>query len=150
MTIYDTTGKKILPEEWNPELSKSYRYVQAPSYNNSLGLLKFNFPNRHSVYLHDTNHREYFSREYKALSSGCVRVENPLDLGNQILAHETEDWKRSTIDTLIKRKNTKVISIKHNIGIYLLYWTNWSEKNKLVFREDIYNLDLKLYEALRN
>lgn len=150
MTIYDTTGKKILPEEWNPELSKSYRYVQAPSYNNSLGLLKFNFPNRHSVYLHDTNHREYFSREYKALSSGCVRVENPLDLGNEILAHETEDWKRSTIDTLIKRKNTKVISIKHNIGIYLLYWTNWSEKNKLVFREDIYNLDLKLYEALRN
>lgn len=150
MTIYDTTGKKIAPEEWKPELSKSYRYVQAPSYNNSLGLLKFNFPNRHSVYLHDTNHRDYFAREYKALSSGCVRVENPLDLGNEILAHEIDNWKKSTIDTLIKRKNTKIISIKHNIGVYLLYWTNWSENNKLIFREDIYSLDKKLYEALRN
>jgi murein L,D-transpeptidase YcbB/YkuD len=150
MTIYNSSGQKILPEEWNPELSKSYRYVQAPSYNNSLGLVKFNFPNRHSVYLHDTNHREYFSREFKALSSGCVRVENPLELTNEILAHEINDWERATIDTLINRKKTKVVPIKHNISVYLFYWTNWSENNRLIFRDDIYNLDLKLYEALRN
>lgn len=150
MSIYDKSGQKIEAEDWNPELSKTYRYVQSPSRNNSLGLIKFNFPNRHSVYLHDTNHRDYFSREYKALSSGCVRVENPLDLSHEILAHEVDDWKKSTIDTLINRKNTKIIPIKHNINVLLLYWTNWSDNNKLVFREDIYSLDQKLYEALRN
>lgn len=150
MTIYDSTGQKVVPEEWNPELSKTYRYVQAPSYHNSLGVLKFNFPNRHSVYLHDTNHRDYFTRDYKALSSGCVRVEKPLELGEKILAHENEDWNKSTIDTLLKRKNTKIIPIKHTINVLLLYWTNWSNGNQLIFRDDIYNHDKKLYEALRN
>ena len=150
MSIYDKSGQKIEAEDWNPELSKTYRYVQSPSRNNSLGLIKFNFPNRHSVYLHDTNHRDYFSREYKALSSGCVRVENPLELGNEILAHEIENWNKSEIDTLIKRKNTKIITLKHNISVLLLYWTNWSDNNKLIFREDIYNLDKDLYKALRN
>lgn len=150
MTIYDSTGQKVLPEEWNPELSKTYRYVQAPSYQNSLGVLKFNFPNKHLVYLHDTNHRDYFTRDYKALSSGCVRVENPLDLGEKILTHENKDWNRATMDTLLKRKNTKIIPIKHNISVLLLYWTNWSNGNQLIFRDDIYNHDKKLYEALRN
>lgn len=150
MTIYSKSGEKIAAEDWNPELSKSYRYVQAPSYNNSLGQLKFNFPNKHSVYLHDTNHRDYFSREYKALSSGCVRVENPLALGEKILEHENKEWQKSEIDTILKRKNTKIIPIKNNINVLLLYWTNWSDGNQLIFREDIYNLDKILYDKLRN
>lgn len=150
MNIYDSTGQKVQPENWNPELSKTYRYVQAPSYNNSLGVLKFNFPNRHSVYLHDTNHRDYFTRDYKALSSGCVRVEKPTDLADKILAHEKDNWNKSTIDTLLKRKNTKIIPIKHDINVLFLYWTNWSNGNQLIFRDDIYSLDKKLYNALRN
>src|SRR5690606_209853 len=128
---------------------KTYRYVQSPSRNNSLGLIKFNFPNRHSVYLHDTNHRDYFSREYKALSSGCVRVENPLDLSHEILAHEVDDWKKTTINTLINKKNTLTTPYKDNINVIHLYWTKWTDNNKLYYREDIYSLDQTLYEALR-
>ncbi|WP_130735344.1 murein L,D-transpeptidase [Flavobacterium sp. J27] len=150
LTIYDSSGSVITPEEWNPENSKSYRYVQVSGYNNSLGLVKFNFPNRHTVYLHDTNHRDYFSREYRALSSGCVRVENPLILAEKILLHEDEGWTSKEIDTIISKKNIKTIPVKNDINVYLLYWTNWLDKDELQFREDIYNLDKNLYTALRN
>lgn len=152
MTIYDASGKVVSPGNWNPTKARTYRYVQAPSYNNSLGVVKFNFPNKHAVYLHDTNHRDFFTREFKALSSGCVRVEKPVNLAKKILEHEQkeEDWNISEVDSILSRKNTKVVSVKHHVNVYLFYWTNWSEKNQLIFREDIYGLDNKLYEALRN
>lgn len=150
MTIYDSTGNVVTPEEWDPENSKTYRYVQVSGYNNSLGLVKFNFPNRHTVYLHDTNHRDYFSREYRALSSGCVRVENPLILAEKILFNEDEGWTTKEIDSIINKKNIKTVPIKNTINVYLLYWTNWLDKEGLQFREDIYNLDKNLYTALRN
>ena len=150
MTIYDSTGNVVTPQEWDPENSKSYRYVQVSGYNNSLGLVKFNFPNRHSVYLHDTNHRDFFSREYRALSSGCVRVENPLLLAEKILHNEDEGWETKEIDSLISKKNIKTVPIKNSINVYIFYWTNWYTKEGLQFREDIYNLDQKLYASLRN
>lgn len=150
LTIYDSTGQVVTPEEWNSDASKSYRYVQVSGYNNSLGLVKFNFPNRHTVYLHDTNHRDYFSREYRALSSGCVRVENPLLLAEKILFNEDEGWTSEEIDSIINKKNIKTVPIKNTINVYLLYWTNWLNKDGLQFREDIYHLDKKLYAALRN
>ncbi len=152
ISIYDSKGQLVSPENWNPSKSKSYRYVQIPGSDNSLGLVKFNFPNRHSVYLHDTNHRDFFVREYRALSSGCVRIENPLQLSETILKKEDEKiWNSSEIDTIINRKATKFIPLKKsNINIYLFYWTSWSNNEGLQFREDIYNLDSKLFKALRN
>ncbi|MFT6638579.1 MAG: murein L,D-transpeptidase YcbB/YkuD [Flavobacterium sp.] len=152
ISIYDSKGQIVLPDNWEPSKSKSYRYVQTSGYDNSLGLVKFNFPNRHSVYLHDTNHRDYFVREYRALSSGCVRIENPLQLSETILKKEDDKkWKNSEIDTIINKKQTKYIPIKKlNVNVYLFYWTSWSNKEGLQFREDIYNLDSKLFAALRN
>lgn len=152
ITIYNKDKEIISSEDWDPEKAKSYRYVQVPGYNNSLGLVKFNFSNRHSVYLHDTNHRDYFVRDYKALSSGCVRIEKPLELTEIILKHEDKNkWNTSEIDSIIKKKSTKYIPLKNlDIKIYLFYWTSWYTKEGLQFREDIYNLDKKLYKALRN
>jgi murein L,D-transpeptidase YcbB/YkuD len=152
ISIFDKEGNQIEPTDWKPEKSKSYRYVQAASYDNSLGLVKLNFPNRHAVYLHDTNHRDYFVKEYRALSSGCVRIENPLQLTEKILLKEDEKWTTAEIDSLIVRKKTKVVSLKNSkINVYLFYWTSWLDKNnKLQFREDVYNLDKDLFQQLRN
>src|SRR5690606_842928 len=80
MKIYDSDSNEVMPEEWIPEKAKSYRYVQGSGTNNALGSIKFNFNNRFSVYLHDTNHRGTFGRSRRALSSGCVRVDKPFDL----------------------------------------------------------------------
>ncbi|RYD69528.1 MAG: murein L,D-transpeptidase, partial [Sphingobacteriales bacterium] len=70
-------GEEITAEEWDPAIADHYVYVQSPGDHNSLGRIKFNFQNGFYVYLHDTNHKEYFSKGYRALSSGCVRVQDP-------------------------------------------------------------------------
>lgn len=151
ITILNSKKDTIKPKDWNPEKYKSYRYVQSPGYNNSLGLVKFNFPNKYMVYLHDTNHRDYFSRSYRALSSGCVRIEDPLPFAKTILmADDEEMWKESEIDTIIKKAKTKVVPIKINVKVFQLYYTCWVENKQIVYCPDIYKLDDELYEKLRN
>ena len=149
ITIFDKSGNEINPEEWLPEKANQYKYVQKPSYNNSLGLVKFNFANRHSVYLHDTNHRDYFVKTYRSLSSGCVRVEKPLVLTKQILTEiNPEKWNGAEIDSIIKNEKTKTVSVKDTVNIYIFYWTSWMKNGKLQFRDDIYNLDKELFLKL--
>lgn len=192
ITIYKGTNTIVSPYEWNPEKAESYRYVQTPGYDNSLGVVKFNFPNHHSVYLHDTNHRDYFDYKYRALSSGCVRVQYPVVLAKKILEDQDNGrWKsietirkeraekeaklkrnknykpakltpeeleakqkflaeeKDEIDEIIAKKETYYIKVKQPIYIHQLYWTSWSDKKGLQFRDDIYNLDKVLYEKLR-
>jgi len=147
MTIYH--GSTIVsPEEWNPAKAKSYRYVQKPGAFNSLGLVKIMFPNRFSVYLHDTNSRGYFSRENRSLSSGCIRVQDPFVL-TEYLLDDPEKWTQETIKEVIDKGETKNVSFTKEIYLHLLYWTAWSEGNTLQFRSDIYNLDAELYKKLR-
>jgi murein L,D-transpeptidase YcbB/YkuD len=151
ITIYNSQGQEVSPQSWNPAKAKSYRYVQKPGPENSLGLVKFNFVNRHSVYLHDTNHRDYFSKTFRSLSSGCVRVENPMVLTKQILTEiNPEKWSGGEIDSILKQEKTKTVSVKDTVNIYLFYWTSWLENGKLQFRDDIYELDKALFEKLRN
>lgn len=147
ITIYNWKGDTIPPEKWNPAKYNSYRYVQRPGDDNALGNVKFNFPNRYTVYLHDTNHREYFTKNKRSLSSGCVRVEDPLPLAEYMIADE-----KITLDSIQKIVATKTTTrfwLKEKIKIYQLYWTAWSDNGQLIFRDDIYNLDSALYDALR-
>ena len=151
ITIFDSAGREVDPKAWNENKPHSYRYVQSPGYNNSLGLMKILFPNHHSVYLHDTNHRNYFGRSNRSLSSGCVRIENPLELAQHILSDTTStNWSKEKIDSIIETKKTINIKIAKKYALYQWYWTAWSEKNQLLFRADIYNLDSDLYAKLRN
>lgn len=150
ITIFNRNGEVVSPNNWNPENAKNYRYVQKTGYNNSLGLVKFNFKNNHLVFLHDTNHRDYFGLENKALSSGCVRVEHPLDLAKKILENQGDLDATKTVDALIEKGDYKTVSLEKKVGIYLFYWTSWKSKNGLEFRDDIYNYDEKLYSLLQN
>lgn len=149
ITIYNSKGQVVDPQKWNPKNPRAYRYVQAPGYYNSLGVVKFNFPNHYTVYLHDTNHRDYFGKQYRSLSSGCVRVEDPLPLAEYML-NDSIKWNRAKIDTLVATKKTTTINLKQKIRLHQLYWTAWKERNgDLEFRPDIYNLDEDLYQKLR-
>nr|WP_294786531.1 L,D-transpeptidase family protein [uncultured Flavobacterium sp.] len=149
ITIYDTSGNVVDPSSWNENKPNNYRYVQSPGYSNSLGLMKILFPNHHSVYLHDTNHRNIFGRNNRSMSSGCVRVENPLELAQHILDVDG-NWPQDRIDTIIASKKTMSFKITKKYALYQWYWTAWSKKNQLLFRADIYNLDSDLYAKLRN
>lgn len=148
LTIYE--GSTVVsPADWIPSKGRSYRYVQAPGNSNSLGLVKIMFPNRFSVYLHDTNSRGYFNRENRSLSSGCVRVQNPFEL-TEYLLDDSENWNKEKIDEVLAESKTKNVNITKPIYLHILYWTAWSDKNLLLFRDDIYGLDADLYKKLRN
>lgn len=149
ITIYDKNGKEVDVSNWNPEKALNYRYVQSPGTYNSLGMVKIMFPNNYTVYLHDTNHREYFDKTNRSLSSGCVRVQNPLELTEYLLDDKT-NWNLEKITETLKKEKTQNAKIKNNIAIYQLYWTAWSHDNTLQFRPDIYTLDNALYLKLRD
>lgn len=149
ITVYDSIGNVISPDNWQIDSASKYRYVQSPGTFNSLGMVKLNFPNRFTVYLHDTNHRDFFEKNYRSLSSGCVRVDNPLEL-TQYLLNDVKKWNLDSITGILKNGKTKYVNIKKKVNIQLLYWTAWSEKKKLIFRDDIYNLDADLYSKLGN
>jgi murein L,D-transpeptidase YcbB/YkuD len=147
--IYNSKGNKVDPAKWDEKRPNGYRYVQEPGYYNSLGVVKINFPNHHSVYLHDTNHRNLFERNNRSLSSGCIRIQEPLELV-QLLLDNPKQYSKDKIDSIVSTKKTLFIGIKKRYAIYLWYWTAWSENNELIFRNDIYNLDADLYAQLRN
>jgi murein L,D-transpeptidase YcbB/YkuD len=145
--VFDSNGNEVAANNWKLSSAKGYRYVQTPGTFNSLGMVKFSFPNRFSIYLHDTNHRDFFGKQKRSLSSGCVRVQNPLELAEYLLGDKS-NWNTRKIAEILQSKKTKNIKIKNEVDIHILYWTAWSEKHTLIFRDDIYNLDAELYQKL--
>ncbi len=137
--------KEVNPWQWDPEKATDYKYVQDPGYENALGIVKFNFPNNHSVYMHDTNHRDYFKFDYRALSSGCVRIEKPISLSKKILEEQDDNKWETEVDSILKKKKTKIIKVKTEIFVHQLYWTSFMKGNQIHFRDDIYNMDKMLF-----
>ena len=125
-------NKEVNPYSWKMADAKKYKYVQKPGRNNSLGSMKINFPNNHSVYLHDTNHRDYFNFTFRSLSSGCVRLEKPLEMASYLINDE-EKWDLQTIidttdikyynklkkekEILLAQKNSKLLAKNPNLVI---------------------------------
>ena len=96
LVILNNKNKEVNPYSWKKEDANKYKYVQNPGRNNSLGLMKINFPNKYSVYLHDTNHRDFFAFTFRSLSSGCVRLEKPLEMAAYVL-NDTTKWSLKRI-----------------------------------------------------
>jgi murein L,D-transpeptidase YcbB/YkuD len=146
ITVYDNKGEVVKADDWKASIAQSYRYVQSPGTYNSLGMVKIIFPNRFSVYLHDTNHPDYFDKTYRSLSSGCVRVEDPLGLVTFLL--DDIQYSEDKISEILKNEEPKKVKINTPTYLHLWYWTAWSENGKLIFRDDIYHLDEDLYQKL--
>lgn len=124
-----------------------YRLVQMPGPLNALGQVKFMFPNRYDVYLHDTPARELFKEEDRAFSSGCIRVADPMALAEYLLADQGID--RATIDQWLAEGAIKTVNLKTAMPIHIEYWTAWVDREgTLHFRKDVYNRDAPLIAAL--
>ena len=139
--------------DWN-QLNESYfpyRLRQEPTVNNALGQIKFMFPNKLNVYLHDTPLKELFQHQRRSFSSGCVRVEKPIDLASYLLGVD-DVWNRQKLSRILKEENRmpKVILLKSPISVYLLYQTAWVEgEDNVHFRNDIYRRDQALAQHLK-
>ncbi|MCP5158176.1 MAG: L,D-transpeptidase family protein [Gammaproteobacteria bacterium] len=150
--IYNSAGKEINPGSVNwTEVSASnfnYRLRQDAGPRNALGGIKFMFPNRHSIYLHDTPSRELFSRNRRTYSSGCIRISKPVELAEYLLKHDPK-WNKETIKTASTSGKQKIVHLPEDVPVYLLYWTAWVDENGLLnFRDDIYKRDKPLVRAL--
>ena len=130
-----------------------YKVVQGSGDDNALGVLKFNFPNKYSVYLHDTNQRYLFSNKKRALSHGCVRVQAWDSLAIFILRNDSLRGKNAvpvdSLKTWLATKQKKYIPVRKPIPLFIRYFTcDVNAEGKLVFYEDIYEEDMKLRETI--
>ena len=150
--VLDQQGRQVDPDsvDWSAYTGKNFPYTlqQEPGPDNALGRIKFVFPNSHFVYLHDTPHRELFGREERTFSSGCIRIEKPLELA-ELLLNDTEKWSRQKIEEAIATNKTQSVYLPHPVTIMLLYWTVIIEPDGIVnFRKDIYNRGNGVLNAL--
>ncbi len=125
-----------------------YSFVRSPGKGNPLGTVKFIFPNRHAVYMHDTPSKKYFKRRVRTFSHGCIRLAQPQKL-LELLSNNFTDIDYDNIKKLQKNAENKSISLSDKIPVYIRYYTAWSdEKGNVSFRNDIYGYDAIQYKIM--
>lgn len=155
-TVYQSWGENrrvIDPAtvDWQQVSTRHFPYyfVQSPGPQNALGQVKFMFPNRFDVYLHDTPVRELFQRAERSFSSGCVRVDGALELAGLLLGWD-RGWTRDEIDAIVATGERRVVNLKTPVPIHVVYATAWVESDgQLQLRRDIYRRDTLLADALQ-
>jgi len=135
--------------DWTSVTARTFRYQlrQDPGPTNSLGRVKFMFPNEFNVSLHDTPARELFARTARSFSSGCIRLERPLDLAAYLL-RDLPSWTPEAVNDAVARLRDHTVRLSTPMPIHLLYWTAWVEDDRIHFRPDIYQRDPPLAAAL--
>lgn len=136
--------------DWPAASARSFRYRlrQDPGPANPLGRIKFMFPNKFAVYLHDTPSKRLFGLKRRGYSSGCIRIEKPIDLAEYVLRDQA-CWSRENLLKAIDTGRRLVLPVKAEIDIHIMYWTAWVDrKGDLQFRKDIYERDRPLSDAL--
>lgn len=138
-----SNGRKLDPKKvrWNSSQPYKLSYRQQPGSRNPLGFVKVNFHNAYSVYLHDTPSDRLFGRNFRAASSGCVRVSNVEKLSAWLLK-ETKGMGMSDVMHYKKSGDTKTIRLKRAVPIKMVYITAWATEDGVVqFRRDVYGRD---------
>lgn len=127
-----------------------FRFRQPPGTANALGQIKFMFPNKYDVYIHDTPHRADFERTQRAASSGCIRVSDPIHLAEYVLKGNPR-WTRQAIIAALDSVKDFTVRLPQPIPVHIFYCTAWVDEQGIVhFREDIYNRDEAVVEALKS
>jgi murein L,D-transpeptidase YcbB/YkuD len=147
--VIDSSGKPVSVDlAQYTAATFPYRFRQKPGDKNALGLVKFLFPNKYSVYLHDTPSRQLFAKAGRTFSHGCIRVEDPLKLASIILGDRL-GWPRSKIDSIVAAGKMQSIALPKPLPVLVLYWTvDPAPENGTAFYSDIYGRDARLIKAL--
>ncbi len=150
--VLDQNGREI-PQHtinWSQYSGRNFPYIlrQDPGPDNALGLVKFIFPNKHFVFLHDTPTKSLFEKDIRTFSSGCIRVKNPFELA-ELLLNDDENWNRDSINNVIDQKKTRRVNLKKRIPVLILYWTSRvNEDGKIEFLPDVYERDRAVLREL--
>lgn len=125
-----------------------YRFVQFPGDNNALGRVKFMFPNKYAVYLHDTDNKSLLNRRYKIYSSGCMRVGKPFELVDTLLEHAKGSYSQSKIDSILETNKPTTIKLSKPVPVHIVYFTVYEEDGLAYFKNDIYLYDKIIEESV--
>jgi murein L,D-transpeptidase YcbB/YkuD len=158
---YWNVPQSIINQEIKPGMAKNKNYLaqknlewnngavrQLPGKNNSLGLVKFLFPNSNNIYLHDTPAKSLFERENRAFSHGCVRVGKPRELAIELLKQDPK-MTPERIDKAMHSGKESWYTLKKKVPVYIGYFTAWVDRNgNLNFYKDVYKRDESLLKLL--
>ncbi len=153
-SLVDSKGEEVDPYsvDWSKyNKTMPYKVVQGSGDENALGILKFHFDNKYSVYLHDTNQRYLFANEMRSLSHGCVRVQAWEQLAYYILhndsLHATGRYTLiDSVKTWLKNKEKHSVAIKTRLPVFIRYFTCEGRNGEIVFYDDVYGDDQRLKE----
>jgi murein L,D-transpeptidase YcbB/YkuD len=160
---YWNLPQSIIKKEVKPGLAKNPNYLeqhnmewnngqvrQKPGKKNSLGLVKFMFPNSNDIYLHDTPSKNLFERESRVFSHGCIRVGKPRDLALEILKDDP-NWTPAKVDAAMNSGKETSYSLKNKIPVYIGYFTALvNEQGEINFYQDVYDRDDRLAKIIMN
>ncbi|WP_170437551.1 L,D-transpeptidase family protein [Ruegeria arenilitoris] len=153
LEITDRRGRQVNRNavDFNQFTARSFPFAmrQPPGQSNALGLVKFMFPNKYNIYLHDTPQKSLFAREVRAFSHGCIRLAQPFDFAYALLAKQEEDPKAFFHRVLGTGRETKV-DLKQPVPVHLIYRTAFvGPKGDVQYRRDVYGRDQKIWDALQ-
>lgn len=150
MTVLDLQGRPVDPEgiDWDRVRVGNFPYMirQEPGPDNALGRVKFMYPNRYHVYMHDTPARELFARTERTFSSGCIRLEDPMGLVRLLLA-DTE-WDEAAVEQVLADGGSRTVSLPRPLPVLTIYATAIPEDDRILFLPDVYRRDQKVLTAL--
>ncbi len=144
-------GRKIDPYnvDWYKTDIRNFNVYQPPGGGNALGVVKFLFPNKHSVYLHDTPSKSLFNESVRAFSHGCMRVRNPVKLAELVL-NKDKGWDKTTVDDLVaKGPEENEVSLDQPIPVHVVYFTAWvTDDGEVQTFDDVYGHEKRITLAL--
>ncbi|WP_091432285.1 L,D-transpeptidase family protein [Aliiroseovarius sediminilitoris] len=154
LKLIDSRGRVVNRSSvnFNAYSARSFPFAikQPPSNDNALGLVKFMFPNKYNIYLHDTPAKSLFGREVRDFSHGCIRLSEPFDFAYALLARQTSDPEGTFHKILNTGRETRV-NLEEPVPVHLVYRTAVAPaKGRMNYRRDVYERDTKIWAALQN
>lgn len=153
LRITDRNGRQVDrgAVDWSAYNEKNFPFdmKQPPSSSNALGLVKFLFPNRWNIYLHDTPAKSLFKREVRAFSHGCIRLQDPFDFAYEVLSRQTDDPK-GLFKSHLNGGRESPIRVEPSLPVHITYRTAFTTaKGRIGYRRDIYGRDKRIFAALK-
>ncbi len=144
-------GKSVNPDsvDWSRVDIRRYTFTQGAGGKNVLGQVKFRFPNKYDVYMHDTVDRNLFGNGLRAFSHGCMRTQDPIHFAEVLLAHD-RGMSAAQIRDMVSSGETHEIALRNHIPVHIVYFTaEVDEKGQVRYYHDLYGLDNRVASALR-